>query len=505
MMMTSTMTQGRMKTIDDRQGPRRRPFGSVRSRLVGAGILLLAITLGLSALAVRQVLLIRAQERIDDELVQETEEFRGIADGLDPRTGKPFDGGVQRIFTVYLQANIPAPGEVFLTVPRRAIPRFLPTAKSSDLGRVFVAAGDVPRWRELESAESGELDTARGSVRYAATPVIRDGETIGTFVVGVFTASELRGVADSVRVIAIVGAGALLLGALLAFIGAGRVLAPLRRFSEATREITVSDLHRRVPVEGGEELSTLARTFNGMMNRLELAFGFQREFLRDVSHELRTPISVVRGHLELLLEEETPPDPETIRLLTGELDRMSRFVEELLLLAKAESPEFLQLETVRLDDLCGELIANAEAMAERDWVLTTSPRRSIVADRQRLTQAVMNLVQNAIAHTSDGDRIELGSSVEGEHALIWVADTGPGVDAADREMIFDRFSRGMKGIGRYEGTGLGLAIVKAIAEAHGGSVRLADPVPGGGGARFEIDLPVDSALELARLAVEEAG
>jgi len=165
---------------------------------------------------------------------------------------------------------------------------------------------------------------------------------------------------------------------------------------------------------------------------------------------------------------------------------MSRFVDELLLLAKAESPDFLQLETVPLADLADELFAKATAMADRRWQIDSASPRSIVADRQRITQAVMNLAQNAVAHTGVGDEIGVGAAVDGDEARIWVRDTGTGIPVSEQRRIF---SRGSQSRGRYEGTGIGLAIVRAISEAHGGRVRVTSRP--NEGARFEILLPIE--------------
>jgi two-component system OmpR family sensor kinase len=128
-------------------------------------------------------------------------------------------------------------------------------------------------------------------------------------------------------------------------------------------------------------------------------------------------------------------------------------------------------------------------MGDREWKLDATTSRSVVADRQRLTQAAISLLDNAVKHTRDGDEIAVGASVNGAEARLWVRDAGPGIDPADQELIFDRFKRGRTGRRRYEGTGLGLAIVRAIAEAHGGRVEAAGD--DGGGARFTLVMPVD--------------
>ncbi len=218
-----------------------------------------------------------------------------------------------------------------------------------------------------------------------------------------YTAGEREEVDEAVRIVGAVAAGVLLIGTAAAFFTAGRVLGPLRDLRDGARAITGTDMSQRIEVEGEDELADLGRAFNRMLDRLAVAFASQRDFIRDISHELRTPIAVVRGHLELLSEMDPSNRTErdaTIRLVTGELDRMSRFVEDLLLLAKSDQPNFLTLETVRVDDLCEELVQKVRGLAERDWRLDVSTRRSIVADPQRLTQAMMNLTRNALEHTT---------------------------------------------------------------------------------------------------------
>ncbi|MQA73909.1 MAG: HAMP domain-containing protein [Solirubrobacterales bacterium] len=466
----------------------RRIVGGVRARILASYVILLAIALLVSVLAVRQVLLVRLDDRIQEDLQQEVEEFRELVGGNDPETGRPFGDDVRRIFQVYLARNVPDDDEELITVPRRGIPR----RDGGDNTQDFTFADFVDGWRTLGQVERDEVETPGGQVRYVAVPVRTEGGTLGTFVVASFVADERREVDEAVRIVAVVAAIVLVLGTVGAFFAAGRVLAPLRGLAAAARSVSGTQMDRRIRVEGDDELATLARTFNRMLDRLQIAFSSQREFIRDASHELRTPIAVSRGHLELLAEGHLRNESdrrEAIALVTGELDRMNRFVEELLLLAKAESPNFLELETVPLGELCEELIAKARGIDDRDWRVDATSSRSIVADRQRLTQAAMNLFQNAIAHTEPGDQIAIGAKVDAGEAVIWVRDTGAGIPASEQGRIFQRFSRGLHSRGRYEGTGIGLAIVRAIAEAHGGRVGVSSRP--GEGSRFEIVIPVE--------------
>jgi len=157
-------------------------------------------------------------------------------------------------------------------------------------------------------------------------------------------------------------------------------------------------------------------------------------------------------------------------------------------LAKAEREDFLRVGQVELGAFTDELHEKALALGRRDWELEARGEARLVGDRQRLTQAMMGLAQNAVQHTKEGDRIWIGSAVDDSEASLWVRDTGPGIPNRDQERIFERFARTSASRRRSEGAGLGLSIVRAIAESHDGRVELVSRP--GAGATFTIVVPL---------------
>jgi signal transduction histidine kinase len=309
---------------------------------------------------------------------------------------------------------------------------------------------------------------------------------MGIFVVANFLSNEREEITDTLQVGAVVWASVLVVASVIAWLAAGRVLAPVRVLSETASQISQSDLSRRIPVNGHDELARLADVFNRMLDRLEGAFAAQRTFMDDAGHELRTPITVIRGHLELLSDD---PDErsESLAIVADELGRMTRIVDDLLVLAKAEQPTFLEFAQVDLDLFTGEVFAKMKTLGDRDWRLAGTGHAVIVVDRQRLTQVLMNLAENAVRYTANSGRIEFGSSASHGTIELWVRDSGQGIPPEDTERIFERFTRG-EGVRRTPGTaGLGLAIARAIVEAHGGSITVeGNP---GEGATFRVVLP----------------
>jgi signal transduction histidine kinase len=436
------------------------------------------------------------EEHIDAELTQEAAELEVLSGGWDPETGERFHGDVKAIFKVYMRRNIPAANEMFITflrdelisrhdcsLPLCLYKRSFPRPPY----RLDLDSDLTQRWARVTEPERGEAESPAGLVEYLAVPVQVQDQTRGVFVAAIFHDLEVAEVQPAVWGAAVVGIAALLIGSILAWRVAEGVLRPVRQLTMTARSSTEGDLSRRIQVRGRDEISLLAATFNEMLDRLEEAFATQRQFVDDAGHELRTPITVIRGHLELL-EEDPAEREQTVALVTDELDRMSRIVNDLLVLAKAQRPDFLNLEAVDVATLTEEVLAKARALGPRDWQLEGLARRRVIADRHRLTQAMMQLAVNAAAHTTDGDRIGLGSAMSNGEARLWVKDNGPGVAFGERDLIFRRFSRG-GGRRASDGAGLGLAIVRAIAEAHSGRVEL-ESQPGEG-AKFSVVIPTE--------------
>ena len=214
----------------------------------------------------------------------------------------------------------------------------------------------------------------------------------------------------------------------------------------------------------------------------------QRQFLQDAAHQLRTPITIALGHAELLAGDLTSrQEGRDVQVVIGELDRLRRISERLLVIAAAADPEFLHPEFVAIDQLVAELIRRWRPTADRRWQLGRLDRVSVLADPERLGMALDALLENAVRHTGDNDVIRL-SVIQGRRGgpvRIVVADGGNGIAADQQHLIFDRFRTGDEGQSR--GTGLGLPLVRAVARAHGGDATVYSSP--GEGSKFELTLP----------------
>jgi len=286
----------------------------------------------------------------------------------------------------------------------------------------------------------------------------------------------------------VVAALALLAVGLVGWFVAGRLLRPIRSLRETAARISSTDLAERITVVGVDDVSELTVTVNDMLDRLDEAFTGQRLLLDDVGHELKTPITILRGHLELI-EPDSPDDVRATRdLVLDELDRMSGLVQDIALLAKTRIPDFVKPEPTDVAELANAVFAKASALSsEREWSLEASAAGTAVADPARITQAWLQLAENAVKYSPQGSTIVIGSTARGDDEVeLWVRDQGRGVEKEQLVTIFQRFARadGERGV---DGAGLGLSIVQAIAEAHGGRAFAESEL--GVGSRFVILIP----------------
>ncbi len=298
----------------------------------------------------------------------------------------------------------------------------------------------------------------------------------------------------------VAGAAGLVLALLAAYLVGSRVAAPIRRSADVAARIDAGDLTPRIhlPATASSELQVMAEALNHMLDRLAAAFAAQREFIADASHELRTPLTVLRGQIEVMSGGDradgslSAAELERVRrLMEAELARLTRLVDDLLVLAQSERADFLHPTPFRLDELVTELWDGLSLIAERDFQIGPLEPLTLSADPDRLAQALRNLARNAIAHTeAPNGLVRIEVSRRGPSTVrITVRDDGPGIPRELRGRVFERFYRTDEARTRRSGgAGLGLAIVRAVAEAHHGSVRVLDEP--GRGAALAIDLPL---------------
>jgi two-component system, OmpR family, sensor kinase len=300
----------------------------------------------------------------------------------------------------------------------------------------------------------------------------------------------------------VAGALALALVVIASYLAGGLATRPIRRLAGLAARVNDGELHPRMRVSrhAAHELQTLAASFNHMLERLAAAFSRQRDFVADASHELRTPLTVIAGQLEVLAGDQAPTLAEiqrTEQLAAAEISRISRLVDDMLLLTRADQDDFLRRSRIDLPGYLADLWESTTALHIRQFTLGPAPDVVLDADPDRLAQALRNLIDNAIAHTScpTGHVALTTTRLAADRIRFTVTDDGPGIAADERELVFDRFHRTDTGRDRNSGgAGLGLAIVQAIATAHGGTIRVGESDLG---AQFELELPGCSPLSRA--------
>lgn len=470
---------------------------SVRTRIlvtvVAVSAVALALAGGVAYLTQRAGIL----AEIDERLVSRVEAARAVVTGETPDTrGGAVPAAPDALapssaaaaLEAVMQRVVPAPHESALALldGRPALLPAVPLELHLEddpalVARIVDEVGDgTVRIGTSVSAIHGEL-------RYIAAPVRVEGDpAVGVYIAAIDVDASLAELDSAFRTYAWLALAATALVGLAGWFIAARSLRPIRRLRETASRITVSDLAERIPVRGTDDVSELTRTVNGMFDRLESSIAAQRRLLDDVRHELKTPITIVRGHLELL----DPADPDEVRatrqLAIGELDRMSGLVDRIELLAEVpvDAPHRTATDIAQLT---AEVHQKAQVFPGHEWVL--AERAEVVADIdvRRITQAWLQLADNAAKHSPSGAPIRIGSTRRDDTVECWVSDEGAGIPPGAEQRIFERFGRVDTGRG-VQGSGLGLPIVKAIVESHGGRVSLSSS---SAGSTFGIVLPIE--------------
>jgi len=460
---------------------------------------MLALGLLVAGAATFTVQFTQLEQRIDRELLQEVDELRNIAE-RGPVPGEGPYTNLDDLFTAYLTTSVPNDHESMVTLVEGATAFYpggdLPFTLDDPLVRERVAAVIQPG-RSVTTDLTLDGRDLRMVVASVTVPV---DERRGALVVAIDAGTQRRAIWAQVGTYSLVALGSLLLTGIAGYVVTGRLLRPLVDLSRATATIDTEDLTSRVEIRSADnDVAQLAHNFNHMLDRLEQGVANQRQFLDDAAHELRTPLTIIRGNLELMEVGDAEDVDQTRTLVLDELDRMKRLVSDLLMLARSQRPGFLELAPVDVTRLGHELADRVQLLGDRDWRVDVAAGGTVLADRQRLQQAVLQLAANAVKFSEPGTPVELRldtrppspevlerlATPAEEYLVITVRDRGVGISPADADRVFERFGRAAEQ--SVEGSGLGLPIVLVIAQAHGGTVTLESLQ--GVGSTFRIWVP----------------
>lgn len=342
--------------------------------------------------------------------------------------------------------------------------------------------------------------TGKGRLRVLSVPLKSVRGPVGVLQVGMSLGLVDVALSTLAMVLVMLAVIFMVLAGLAAWLVTGQALAPLEAVTRVATQITrADDLQRRISPTWvtDDEVGQLITAFNQTLERLEKLFNTQRRFLADVSHELRTPLTVIKGNIGLLRRLGTA-DEESLSSIDSEVDRLSRLVGDLLLLAQAESGRLpMMMGPVALDTAALEAFKQISMLAG-DKVqirLLEIDQIRVLGDPDRLKQVLVNLLYNALQHTPAGGQISLALRRDGSRAQIMVSDNGAGIPAEDLPHIFERFYRAEKSRKRTASTGfgLGLSIVYWIVRNHNGTIEVKSEE--GKGTTFTIYLPIDDTPE----------
>ena len=463
------------------RAPRRRLSTSVRVALT----VTLVLTVGVVALAT--VAYLRVSQRmnadIDRTLLREAEAYSAALG--QPAKGADLTGQTRS----YLQArasSYSATNPILLV--RFADGRVL----SNSSVKLEGAAANTAALEPATAVRDYLTLTFQGRTYRAVTVPVRDasGAKVAVFESALPTSLAGDVATQLLTTLVLAGSVIVVVGAIVSAWAARASLRPLRRAASTASQVGDSSLTRRIGYDGpDDEVGLLVSAINAMLDRLESSFGEQRRFTADASHELRTPLAVVAGHVELLKRGGLPDDErrEELDLIAGEVDRMSRLVDDLLSLARLDAGKPRAHQPLELSTLLGEAAARARGLGDRLIEVKAPPDVWVSGEPDQLTQALLNLLGNAVVHTSPGGHVWLRATAGIGGVAIEVSDDGPGIRDEDLSRVFDRFYRAQgPRRGDRGGSGLGLAITKRLVELHAGTITASNRPDGG--ARFTVVL-----------------
>ncbi len=453
---------------------RPRPRGQLRRRLLVVSALGLAVSLLVGMLLTFELVLVNERRNLDRTLLRQRDHLE--TDVRDRLARRPATGDriadTRRAIADFLALE--SPTNPYVTVVVVNGERSTSPTRSPDLGLVAEAGA-------LEDGPVNRLTTVHtraGDLR-AVRATILDGETaIGTVVVAGKLAPARGEAFAALRRLGIGGLAGLAVGLVLVWFTTGHLLGPLSMLTAAAAATDTSRLRARVAVDGDDEVALLAAEFNAMLARLDEAAADREQLLATISHELRTPIAIARGNIELcerIAGENTAEAKAALATARAEMERSARLIGDLLALGRSGHADFLHRRPTPLSSLARELELRIDGLGVDTATVAPASDELVELDGDRVLQAVLNCVQNAVGHNPAGTTVDVTMAVSGAEVVVRVQDDGDGIDVALRDRVLEPFVRGRSEAG---GSGLGLAVVAAVAAAHGGTVRLLDAEPG---------------------------
>lgn len=364
----------------------------------------------------------------------------------------------------------------------------------------------------IHSANAWSLEADGTTYRVTVVPISVVRDSPGAVVMITDSSEIWAAIANLLRVFVGLSLTILALVAVLAWLSMSRILKPLVRLRKMARTVAATeDLSQRIPVNSDDDLGELATSVNDMVGRLQTSFEAQRHLLNDAGHELRTPLTIIRGHLEVMNPADSEDAGHTRALVLDEVSRMQRLTEDLIEVARADSPSFVRPQPMNITELTLDVAEHASHLGTQRIVLDHLAEGEMLGDPQRLSQALLQLAENSTKFSAPDAAIAIGSQIGGVprlrradgHAVraatalapgttrppapyvaLWVRDVGIGIEERNLRRIFDRFARVDHA---RPGSGLGLTIVSAIAAAHHGALEVMSAP--GVGSIFTLYLP----------------